>query len=337
MAQAAKISHVDTGQRPLISVIVPVYNVAVYLPRCIDSILGQDYDNLELILVDDGSTDTSWQICQQYSKKDSRVIVQSQDNAGSSVARNSGLDLVQGEFIAFVDSDDWLDKQMLSSMLSYALENELAVVECDYVRSTNLGSPPSPKFPQSFVETQAQAMERLIRDKNFSVWRRIYRKDRIGHLRFIPGKIHQDVFFTIDVINAIDRQGYIPSKLYIYNSENESITRSPYNLQKLDAKDALYYLVDQTQSYSDTVRNLAKKYLLRGLLSHYDPLFSHSHLDPNFQYRKAIRKEIKMQLSLKDNYSFFAVLAAAFPPWTYGLILKMRALRINIKQTLLNQ
>lgn len=326
-----------TDENPLISVIVPVYNVAPFLPRCVESILTQDYTHLELILVDDGSTDTSWEICQKYSKKETRVVARKQANAGSSVARNTGLELAQGEFIAFVDSDDWIDRKMLKMMVSYALEHNLAVVECDYVRSTSLNQPPPPKFPDSFVETQEQAMERLIRDKNFSVWRRIYRKDCINALRFIPGKIHQDVFFSIDVINSVAKQGYIPKQLYIYNSENESVTRSPYNLKKLDAKDAPYYVFEGTKDYSPAIRTLGRKYLIRSLLSHYDRLFLHSHLDKDLKYRKTIRKEIKTQLGFQNSNSFASLLATTLPFWAYGTLLRLNALRIKIKLTYLKR
>lgn len=332
---SSNYSKVD-NKPPLISVIVPVYNVEHYLARCIDSILNQDYPNLEVILVDDGSTDSSWEICQKYKNNDKRIIIKQQVNAGSSVARNTGLTLAKGSFIAFVDSDDYITKEMLSTMVSYAIRNNLEVVECSFAKSSEPFNSKTSEDSGNLIETREEAMERLIKEKNWSVWRRIYRTEVLKGLTFIPGKIHQDVFFTIDVIDKIDRQGYIPSPLYIYNTENESITRSAYNLKKLDAKDAPYYLVQKTQSYNDKVKTLANNYLIKVLLSHYDRLFSHSYLDKDFSHRKLIKKEITTQLATKYKInSTFAVLAKFLPIWLYGWIMKINELRIKVRLILL--
>src|SRR5690606_4051597 len=116
---------------------VPVYNVSKYLSRCIESILNQNYNELELILVDDGSTDNSIEICNHYVKVDSRVKLFEQSNQGSSVARNTGLSHAQGEYISFVDSDDWILPEMLETMLDAVIKNNLEVIECESIRSTD--------------------------------------------------------------------------------------------------------------------------------------------------------------------------------------------------------
>ena len=103
-------------QKPLISVIVPVYNVAAWLPRCVDSILAQTYENLEILLVDDGSTDGSGNICEEYAKKDTRIRVLHKENGGLSSARNAGLDAAAGAYIGFVDSDDWIAPEMYAEL-----------------------------------------------------------------------------------------------------------------------------------------------------------------------------------------------------------------------------
>ncbi|CAZ97907.1 glycosyltransferase [Zobellia galactanivorans] len=322
-------------KEPSLSVIVPVYNAAPYLKRCVESICNQTYKQMEIILVDDGSTDESFNICKILEKNDSRIVVVQQANAGSSVARNTGLDFATGDYIAFIDSDDSINERMFETMINFILENELEVVECG-LTSTNKKQNVSDS--NTFIESREKAMERLIREKNWSVWRRIYKKELIGNLRFIPGKIHQDVFFTVDILNRAEKQGYIAEPFYIYNTENESITRSPYNMKKLAAKDAPYYVFECTQGYNLNVRTLASQYLIRTLLSHYDRLFSHSYLDPNYTYRKEIKSEIIDQLKLKyKNNSFFALLAKYSPFWLYGIILKLIALRIKIRLMLLKR
>src|SRR5699024_4494271 len=114
----------------LISVIVPVYNVEKYVRRCIDSICGQTYSNLEIILIDDGSTDSSGKICDEMAAKDGRISVIHQENKGLSQARNAGLDQAKGEYIAFVDSDDYLSLNMYECLLKSLKENNADVVRC---------------------------------------------------------------------------------------------------------------------------------------------------------------------------------------------------------------
>ncbi|CAM4229270.1 glycosyltransferase [Zobellia roscoffensis] len=321
---------------PLLSVIIPVYNVAEYLDRCIESVIKQSYANLEIILIDDGSTDESWSICQAYKKKDNRIITLQQPNSGSSVARNTGLDIATGDYIAFIDSDDYIKQEMFQTMLSFALTNNITVVECSLIQSNKNTNSEISSNGESFIETQEEAIERLIRDKNWSVWRRIYRSDVLSNLRFIPGKIHQDVFFTIDVLNKIEKQGYIAKAFYVYNTDNESITRSAYNIKKLNAKDAPYYVFNKTQQYNLLIRTLASKYLIRTLLSHYDRLFLNNHLDENYIHRKEIKSEITDQLNLEyENNSLFGTLAKISPFWLYKIILNLNEFRIKIRLMLL--
>ena len=115
---------------PLISVIVPVYNTEKYLHRCVDSIINQTYQNLEIILVDDGSTDSSGCICDEYAKKDERIKVIHKENAGQGVARNIALEYASGEYVGFVDSDDWIDPRMYQTLYTYAVKDQSDIVVC---------------------------------------------------------------------------------------------------------------------------------------------------------------------------------------------------------------
>ena len=116
------------ARNPLISVIVPVYNVETLLPRCVDSILTQTYECLEVLLVDDGSTDASGEICEQFAKKDTRIRVIHKENGGLSSARNAGLDVASGDYIGFVDSDDWIEPEMYAEMLALRERNGVQLV-----------------------------------------------------------------------------------------------------------------------------------------------------------------------------------------------------------------
>lgn len=336
MSQPIDPALSDNQKGILLSVIVPVYNAAPYLKRCIESITNQTYKNLEIILVDDGSKDNSYSICKSFADKDSRIVLTQQANAGSSVARNTGLDLATGQYIAFIDSDDYVRSDMFQKMIDFAIKNKLEVVECGLTSTKNNSNIDSNSKPHTFIETREEAMERLIREKNWSVWRRIYKKNVVSDLRFIPGKIHQDVFFTVDVIDNISRQGYISNQFYIYNTENESITRSAYSLKKLDAKDAPYHVFECAKKYNFPIQSLANKYLIGTLISHYDRLFFNRHLDKDYYHRKIIKKEISEQLNLNyGNASLPALLAKYCPFWLYNIFLKANYYRIKIKLKLL--
>ena len=115
---------------PELSIIVPVYKVEKYLPKCLDSILAQTFTDFELILIDDGSPDRCGDICDEYAAKDDRLIVIHQENKGVSAARNAGLDIARGEYIGFVDSDDWIEPEMYETMLATAKESEAEIVAC---------------------------------------------------------------------------------------------------------------------------------------------------------------------------------------------------------------
>ena len=129
---ALKIWRNFMENKPLLSVIVPIYNVEEYLEKCLDSIINQTYKNLEIILVDDGSPDKCPQICDEYAKKDDRIVVIHKENGGVSSARNLGLDIAKGEFITFVDSDDWIDETMYEKMMLKQAEENLDLVFTRY-------------------------------------------------------------------------------------------------------------------------------------------------------------------------------------------------------------
>ncbi|TLF44555.1 glycosyltransferase [Maribacter aurantiacus] len=327
---------------PLVSVIVPVYNVSEFLERCVKSIIEQTYANLEILLINDGSTDESGEICIKLAKNDNRIKVFHQTNKGQSEARNTGLENIKGDYVLFVDSDDWIKPKMVETLLGFSIENKLDLVECGIVNSRDLNKKSKEIKTISFVESQPDAMLRLLNTNNFSVWRRFYSRNLIANRKFIPGKINEDVFFTIDTINRVSRQGYLNESLYVYNTENESITRSAYSLKKLDAKDALYHIVNETKHYNTLVRTKAQQYLLRGLINHFNPLFLHAHLDPKFRIRRALRQEIRQQtkemesLTIPTDFSNFEkFFVLKLPLRIYGVFRVFNYHRIQLQLRLL--
>lgn len=279
-----------------ISVIVPVYNVEAYLHRCVDSIINQTYQNIEIILVNDGSPDKSGKICDEYATKDRRIIVIHKINEGSSCARNAGLDIATGDYISFVDSDDYINVSMLEKMLANILKFDLDVIEIP------------PKFSYDnkifddklIIENPISASKRIIENVTFAVWRRVFKKSIIEGMRFIPGIIHQDVFYTMDMLKKITRYGFLNSELYYYNSDSDSIIRSKYSLHKITiAIRATEYIIENIIDHPD-LKTPLKNYIANYYTDHFFLLSRNIYIDPERHFRKKIKKEMLKYLNFKN-------------------------------------
>ncbi|WP_051209955.1 glycosyltransferase [Gelidibacter mesophilus] len=320
----------------LISIIVPVYNVEKFIDRCIQSILNQTYKNLEIILINDGSTDESGSICDQYALKDNRVVVYHIVNGGSSIARNLGLKKSRGEYIGFVDSDDWVKPNMFNELLKFALENDLKVVETNFTTSHITEENSIPENPVGGrIEERIIALKRIISNTGFSVWRRLYHRSILKNRFFIENVLHQDVYYTIDILNEISYLGYIEIPLYVYNDQNlTSVIRSNYSIKKLNSINAGSYVVENTLQYNDEIQDLAKQYLLEFLTYHYDGLTRNNELDKAGKHRKNIRKIMKKNYdSSKFNVYPYAIIN--LPPIIYRIFLLTNKKRIKIQREIL--
>ncbi len=176
---------------PCISVIVPVYKVEKYLRRCVDSILSQSFTDFELLLTDDGSPDNCPAICDNYAAKDSRVRVIHKENGGLSSARNAALNICEGKYICFVDSDDYISPDMFEKLLSAAKNNDCEVAICgQFTERDGQISIDEPKVEQLLIFDSDKAIEKLIEDKiiNNYVWDKIYKKYLFDGVRFPDGR-----------------------------------------------------------------------------------------------------------------------------------------------------
>ena len=219
------------SETPLLSVIVPAYNVEEFLSRCLDSIIRQTYKNLEIILVDDGSRDNSGVICDQYAKKDIRIRVLHQKNQGLSDARNNGLALAKGDYIAFVDSDDWLDETMYAKLMNLIQEYNLDIAKCSTEEvHHHYISPflPKKETPTEQVIEGKQAFKLYFTDSLFTmVWNAVYKKSIVQGI-FSPSHCHsQDNYVSGRYLYRCQRLVITKEILYHYNRYNEnSITKS---------------------------------------------------------------------------------------------------------------
>lgn len=209
----------------LISVIVTAYNIAPYLERGVNSILNQTYRNLEVILVDDGSTDEGGQICDRLAEKDDRLVIIHKENRGPGDARNVGMDIAKGKFIGFVDGDDWIDADMYERMLGAVLSQEADMAVCRYRRvykdHTEDASTDRAVVFEGQEALQYYVEEREEYDIQNAAWNKLYRREILEGLRFSVGKWYEDVMFSARALSRAATCVYLDSAAYNYIIDRE--------------------------------------------------------------------------------------------------------------------
>jgi glycosyltransferase involved in cell wall biosynthesis len=220
--------NMDT--RPLISVIVPVYKVEDYLPRCVDSLLAQTYENLEIILVDDGSPDNCGSICDEYALRDPRIRVIHKENGGLSSARNAGIDIAAGDYLGFVDSDDWVVPQAYEWLLGMALEEDVKLVcagRYDYSswsQELKTGLCPAKREVISGEELARRIF--LWDNVDSAAWDKLYHRRLFRQIRFPYGMIVEDVPIMYKIVLDAGRVAFLNKPVYNYYHRKGSITTS---------------------------------------------------------------------------------------------------------------
>ncbi len=227
-------------EMPLISVIVPVYRVEKYLDRCLQSIAGQTYRNLEIILVDDGSPDGSGAICDAWAAKDSRILVVHKENAGAGAARNTGLDVATGDIVSMIDSDDYLEIHMYEHLLSL-MQDGVDIAECD-ICWTERDDLPMEDGSQAEIRVcdVEDAMRLHIRDEIFCQTppNKLYRREMIGDIRFPEGNLIDDEYFTYRVIGNARKLARSSACMYAYRQQPGSAMHKAFSLRRLQGLEA---------------------------------------------------------------------------------------------------
>ena len=228
---------------PLISVVVPIYNVEQYLERCIDSILHQTYEHLEIILVDDGSPDNSGAICDSYLSLDQRIKVIHKRNGGLSDARNAGLEMASGEFIAFIDSDDTIMPEMIEKLYERIDTDRSDMAFCGYRQVSQNGDILSEVFLPDNVLTGFEALKVSYENEGVLytiACNKLYKKHLFQDIRYPVGKYHEDEFTTYLIIDHCDIISIVKEALYIYYQRDDSIMQEAYSVRHLDGIEASY-------------------------------------------------------------------------------------------------
>ncbi|MBQ7890388.1 MAG: glycosyltransferase [Erysipelotrichaceae bacterium] len=222
----------------LISVIVPVYKVGEYLDECVQSIVSQTYKNLEIILVDDGSPDQCPEMCDKWANKDDRIRLIHKKNGGLSDARNAGLDIATGDYIAFVDSDDWIQHDMYERMLNALIESEADICACGI--KACFPDKESSLNAKAVIGASEKVLEMIYSDTIYPVaaWNKLYKKELWKDFRFPVGKICEDAFTTYLLVHKANKIVQIEDLLYNYRIRENSIMTSSFTKKRMDEEEA---------------------------------------------------------------------------------------------------
>lgn len=238
--------------KPTVSVIVPIYNVESYLVKCLESIINQTYSSLEVILIDDGSLDKSGSICDDYRARDSRIKVIHKVNGGLSSARNAGMNIATGEYVLFVDSDDWIDNCMIEDMIKVAIDEVADIVQCGFRKIDENGVIKREFRPisEALVGNDIIMSNYFQQEKiNVVVWNKLYRKQLFNKVRFIEKHLYEDIMLSFDILLQAKKIVTINEAYYNYLQRNGSIMSADFSPKKLDMIFAGKYVNEKCEKF----------------------------------------------------------------------------------------
>lgn len=284
-----------------ISIIVPIYNVEQYLDKCVESLVNQTYKNLEIILVDDGAKDKSAKIADLWSIKDDRIKVIHKKNGGLSDARNSGIRIATGDYIGFIDSDDWINHKMYEILVNN-LEKynaDISVCSIEKVYGEDIIKVNKILNKKIDIFTPKEALENLIDEGTLrqTVWNKLYKREIIKDIYFKVGKIHEDEFWTYQIFGRCKRIVYTDEQLYYYLQRLGSIMSKPFSMKRLDGLEARNNRLEYIKENFPELTIKAKRSLFFSCLYQYQSMLKSNHIKNQKNYSQIIQRYI--------DYSYF--------------------------------
>lgn len=308
---------VSMESKTLISMIVPVYNVEKYLKKCVESIVAQTYQHLEIILVDDGSTDKSTEICDQYAREDTRIMVIHQKNSGVSAARNTGIACARGEFFSFIDGDDYVSPNMIEHLYSRIVQDCSDLAVCGYKKVDEEGNELEVAAIPDAVVSGSQAI-RLHYKQTAGIMMipcdKLYHRSLFDTVQFPVGKRCEDEATFYRILDLCDRVSILSDPLYFYVQHKDSFMAREYSVERLDGVEAFYdrYLFyrDHGERYQDLLQQEGALFvwLFYDVIRHFHPTTKEEKERLNDIYRMArtmcsqsevdwsLRERIKLRL-----------------------------------------
>ena len=246
----------------IVSIIIPVYNVEKYLIQCLESVINQTYKDLQIILVNDGSTDRSYEICLKYSQKDNRIVFINQENKGSASAKNNGLKIANGYYIGFLDSDDFIELDTIEYMVNMIERNNADIVQCDF---SNIYKNTQEIIDDDILKERVLSSEKFLdiflKDwKSSLFWNKLFKKEILKDIYFKEGRCIDDEFFTYKCVMRAKLISISNKKVYNYRIRKSSIMKSEVSQRQI-LKDRIDYLSERYNIISKNYKDLDSSYL----------------------------------------------------------------------------
>lgn len=246
---------------PLISIIIPVYNVAEYLPKCLDSVVGQTYDKLEIIVVDDGSTDQSPEICDKYASVDNRIKVIHKQNGGLSDARNAGINIATGDYISFIDSDDWVHPGYITNLITNCSRSNAQIAIAKFIATNDDNYPCEDHIlvQKAKILSPENAISDTLYQKSLdnSAWGKLYDARLFNNLRFKAGIGYEDLQLFYKIYEKADRIVAFDTPLYFYRLRPGSYLNT-FSIRRADVLDIVDEIENYMQKNHPSLLNAAK-------------------------------------------------------------------------------
>lgn len=256
-----------------LSIIVPIYKVEPYIRRCVDSILSQTFTDFELILVDDGSPDSCPAICDEYARKDNRIRVIHKPNGGLSDARNAGIDIAQGDYFGFVDSDDWIEPDMYQTMIAALEQHDADMVACGITQERETGEITGywPALTEDKVYGRQDFIDHFYPDVRRDIlpaaWNKVYKRHLFQTIRYPKGKIYEDAFIQLKLYDCCEKIVVCHKSFYHYiYDRGGSIQNDNYSLRRLHL---IEFNLEQYQFFVNLGNKIQQQYVLASYLNRY--------------------------------------------------------------------
>lgn len=291
----------------LVSIIVPVYNVQDQLRRCVESIICQDYSNIEIFLIDDGATDKSGDICDEYSKQDNRICVIHKANGGLSDARNVALDKCTGDWICFIDSDDYVDKNYVSEMINVGLEKKADIVVSGRIEVYENSKETTFLSEKYRIWNSLESLKSLATYDGIHVgaWGKLYKRYIFEEIRYPKGVVSEDVAIATDIFSKARKVVHTGQASYYYVHRQGSLSKA-FNPKQLSALESYIGFKKDLLTVYPQLKKEADYYCLKGIMSLINMYFAgklagNSNQDSNFAYKKIVKKLTEFGISPCSN------------------------------------
>lgn len=315
----------------LISIIIPVYNAEGHIGRCIDSILAQTHKNLEIVLIDDGSSDNSLKICKEYAEKDSRIVVLHKENGGVSSARNLGLESCNGEYIGFIDSDDYIENTMYEELLYAALKNDTVISMCAYNLIKGETKDIKGFCSDADTITNTQLMKDIYTYKNMGVlWNKLFKRTVFFSNDNSPVRFNEELHFCEDVLMLTEitkNSSYIAvcsKALYNYIINEDSLCHGGISERRLTILKALDLITAKCSENFPSIIKFAEYFSISNKIGTLLKLMDTNSIPDKKLRLNALKKDLKKHAKSIDAKMKLKILIAVYFPFVYKLMKKIK-------------